>query len=77
VRPTAQAAFAREFAVELPADPRGVIGRMAERGYLAGLPLGDDYPEMPGALLVAVTEKRTRAELDGYAAALGEVLAHA
>jgi len=38
--------------------------------------LPGDYPELPGGLLVAVTERRTRAELDGYARALAEVVAH-
>ena len=39
-----------------------------------GLPLGRFYPGLENRLLVAVTEKRTRAEMDGYAAALEEVL---
>jgi glycine dehydrogenase subunit 1 len=74
VRLAAGAPFAREFALCLPADPASVVAGMAERGYLAGIPLSADYPELASALLVAVTEKRTREELDGYAAALGEVL---
>jgi glycine dehydrogenase subunit 1 len=69
--------FAREFPVLLPADPETVVLGMAERGYLAGIPLSGDYPEFPGGLLVAVTEQRTRSQLDGYAAALAEVVAHA
>ena len=70
-------AFAREFAVLLPVDPEAAVLAMAERGFLAGIPLSADYPELPGGLLVAVTERRTRAELDGYADALKEVLADA
>ena len=73
----ADAAFAREFALRTPADPEVVVTKMAERGYLAGIPLSGDYPEYRGGLLVAVTEKRTRAELDGYAAAMQEVLTDA
>ncbi|MEX0826461.1 MAG: aminomethyl-transferring glycine dehydrogenase subunit GcvPA [Acidimicrobiia bacterium] len=69
------APFGREFPVLLPIDPQDAIAAMAERGFLAGIPLSDHYPEFPGGLLVAVTEKRTRAELDGYAEALGEVIA--
>ncbi|WKZ82862.1 MAG: aminomethyl-transferring glycine dehydrogenase subunit GcvPA [Acidimicrobiia bacterium] len=69
--------FAREFPILLPADPEVVIDRMAERGFLAGIPIGGDLPEFPGGLLVAVTEKRTREQLDGYAQALEEVLADA
>jgi glycine dehydrogenase subunit 1 len=73
---TLSAPFVREFAVSLPTDPHRVIEAMAEHGYLAGISLGDDFPELKGALLVAVTEKRSRAELDGYVAALEEVIGH-
>jgi glycine dehydrogenase subunit 1 len=70
------ASFVREFAVLLPIEPEAAIEGMAERGYLAGIPLSKDYPELPGGLLVAVTERRTKAELDGYVSALKEVVAH-
>jgi glycine dehydrogenase subunit 1 len=50
---------------------------MAERGFLAGIPLSGDYPELPGGLLVAVTEKRTRHQLDSYAEALEKVVSDA
>jgi hypothetical protein len=43
-----------------------------DRGFLAGVPapwVGEDV------LLVAVTERRTRSQIDGLAAAMGEVLA--
>ena len=42
---------------------RGV--RLADRGWLAGLPLGGLAPALSDGLLVAVTERRTRAEIDG------------
>jgi len=71
------APFGREFPILLPIDPAEAVAAMAERGYLAGIPISANYPEMPGGLLVAVTEKRTRSEMDGYAAALEEVLADA
>ncbi len=77
VKAASDAPFAREFAVLLPHDPHAVVAAMAERGYLAGIPLPDDYPEFPGGLLIAVTELRTRAELDGYVDALEEVLSDA
>ena len=48
-----------------------VVERMAEEGFLAGVALGDEYG---GGLLVAVTEKRTRAEIDAYAAAFEKVV---
>jgi glycine dehydrogenase subunit 1 len=73
----ADAAFAREFPVLLPGDPEAIASAMAERGWLAGIPLPGDYPEMPGGLLIAVTERRTRDEMDAFAADLAEVLADA
>jgi glycine dehydrogenase subunit 1 len=36
-----------------------------DRGYMAGVPLGRWYPELADCFLVAVTEKRTKAEIDG------------
>ncbi len=67
--------FLREFAVFLPLDPDGVVAAMAERGFLAGIPLGVEYPELSGGLLVAVTERRTRHQLDSYVDALKDVIA--
>jgi glycine dehydrogenase subunit 1 len=45
--------------------------RLAEdHGYFAGISLGRWYPELSDCFLVAVTEKRTKSEIDGLAAAL-------
>ncbi len=64
--------FFKEFALSLPRPATQVCDALVERGILPGVPL----PEAEGrALLVAVTEKRSRAEIDGYADALREVLA--
>ena len=71
------AAFGREFPILLEDDPDAVVAAMAERGFLAGIPLPGDFPEFPGGLLIAVTERRTRAQLEGYAQALGEVMGRA
>jgi len=70
------APFGREFPILLDADADAVVTGMAEHGFLAGIPLGADYPEFPGGLLVAVTERRTRDQLDRYAGALAEVMHH-
>ena len=71
------APIGREFAVLLPIDPAAAVAAMAVRGFLAGIPLSNDFPEFPGGLLVAVTERRTRLQLDSYVDALAEVLADA
>ena len=39
-------------------------------GFQAGVPLGRWYPELSDCFLVAVTEKRTRQEIDGLVSAL-------
>jgi len=39
-------------------------------GFLAGVPLGRWYPERKDCFLMAVTEKRTRAEIDALVAAM-------
>jgi glycine dehydrogenase subunit 1 len=64
-----------EFVLELPKDPVEVRDALLKHGILAGLPLGDYYGELKNCLLVAVTELRTKAEIDKFACALGEVLA--
>jgi hypothetical protein len=56
--------------VRLPRPAVEVRDALLEHGFLGGVPVADD----PDLLLVAVTERRTRAEIDGLAVALGEVL---
>ena len=63
-----------EFAVRLPADADGVIEQLLTRGLHAGLPLAALGAGEPADLLVAVTEKHTRGDLDTLAEALEEAL---
>src|SRR4051794_18115060 len=65
-----EAPVAREFAVRLEAPVEKVLDRVAERGIAAGYPLGRDYPEFEDGLLVAITERRTKAQIDELAEAL-------
>ena len=72
VAPLADAPVLREFAIRTPVPAAAVVERMADEGFLAGIALDpDDYGD---GLLVAVTERRTRAEIDQYAAALEKVV---
>ncbi|MEI8011220.1 MAG: aminomethyl-transferring glycine dehydrogenase subunit GcvPA [Candidatus Omnitrophota bacterium] len=64
-----------EFTVYLPRDAADVVEEMILRGFAAGFPLGRYYEGMNNYLLVAVTEKRTKSEIEAYAAALAEVVA--
>jgi len=62
-----------EFAIRLPKPARSVIESMARRGFAAGLPLASLGRGEDTDLLVAVTEQRTRQEIDAFTAALEEV----
>ena len=60
--------------VRRPREGRPVdalIEKALQENIFAGVPLGHWYPELSDCLLVAVTEKRTKAEIDRLAAALG------
>ncbi len=73
----------RELVVQDRAgDVAGVLEHCRQQGVLAGLALGRWYPELDDCWLVAVTEKRTRDELDQLLQLLNAVpqssdLAHA
>ena len=67
-----EAPFFKEFALRLPRPPAEVVEELAGHRVPGRRPLsggGDDV------LLVAVTERRTKAQIDGFAEALAEVLA--
>jgi glycine dehydrogenase subunit 1 len=70
-----QAPFFKEFALRLPRPPDRVVSKLARQGILAGVPLRTFDRALRDCLLVAVTEKRTREEIDGFAAALEKAVA--
>jgi glycine dehydrogenase subunit 1 len=47
-----------------------LLAQARDAGYLAGIPLGQWYPQLDECFLVTVTEKRTKAEIDGLAEVL-------
>ena len=69
------APFFKEFALELPVSPDRVVKRLLRDRILAGIPLRRFDRAHRNTLLVAVTEKRTREEIDAYAAALARAVA--
>lgn len=68
--------FFKEFAIELPSglDAQAFCDALLEKGIIAGLPLGTAYAEYSNALLVCVTETKTREDLDLYIAEVRDVL---
>ena len=63
-----------EFTLDLGTDAAAVRDALLERGILAGLPLGTYDPAMASHLLVAVTESRTKAQIDAFAEAMKDAL---
>ncbi|MEA2442180.1 MAG: glycine dehydrogenase subunit 1 [Thermoleophilaceae bacterium] len=59
----------REFAVRVPNLDR-VVAEARAQGINPGYRLGRDYPEYGDGLLVAITERRTRAHIDRLAGVL-------
>lgn len=72
VTPLVDAPVLREFALRTPMPAAVVVERMADEGFLAGVALGEEYGG--GGLLVAVTERRTRAEIDSFVSAFEKVV---
>ena len=68
------APFFKEFVLTLPKSPVRVVRRLAKERILAGVPLGSFDRGLQDALLVAVTEKRTREEIDRFAQALAKAV---
>ena len=74
----------REFAIRTPIPGRLAIERLADEGYLGGLSLADlvgddgdgsvEADEAVHGLLIAVTERRTRAEVEGFVRTLDKVV---
>jgi glycine dehydrogenase subunit 1 len=57
--------FFKEFVVHTPGNPSAVIHELAKEGVLAGVSLRR-FPafDLEDGLLIAVTERRTRAQID-------------
>jgi glycine dehydrogenase subunit 1 len=67
--------FFKEFTLKLPKSPDRVAAKLARQSILAGVPLKTLDRKLSDCLLVAVTEKRTKAEIDAFADALAKAVA--
>jgi len=64
-----------ELALKLPKPAADVVESLAARRIVAGVSLGEEYPQHGDALLVCTTETKRAADLDAFAEALAAVLA--
>jgi glycine dehydrogenase subunit 1 len=81
VRAISDQPFFREFAVETSAAADVVLTRLVAEGFLGGLSANSLTGSSDGSLanpehtlLISVTEKRTKAEIDAFVAALAKAV---
>jgi glycine dehydrogenase subunit 1 len=65
----------KELVLETPVAGERLVQGLARRGFLAGPALGRWFPELANCVLVAVTEKRTDADITALAEAIEKELA--
>ena len=56
--------FFKEFALTSDIEPEVINKKLRDENIIGGYDLGQDYPQYKNAILYAVTEKRTKAEID-------------
>ncbi len=64
----------KEFAVDLKTDVKNINEKLIEKGFIGGYDLGNSYEEFNNGALIAVTEKRTKAEMDSFVKTLEEIV---
>ncbi|MGM9927345.1 MAG: aminomethyl-transferring glycine dehydrogenase subunit GcvPA [Bacillus sp. (in: firmicutes)] len=62
-----------EFVVKLPSSYESCSSKLLQSGIIGGYHLGLTYPELKDHMLVAVTELRTKEEIDTLAQELGDL----
>lgn len=65
--------FFHEFVVRADQNLPELLSHLEDHGILGGCDLGDDYPELEGCLLMAVTEMISREDIDYLTEVLSEV----
>ena len=67
------APFFKEFVIETPVPAKDIIKKALDKAIYAGIDLGTFFPERKNQLLIAVTEKRTKEEMDNFVKFLAEI----
>ncbi|MDM5199679.1 aminomethyl-transferring glycine dehydrogenase subunit GcvPA [Fictibacillus enclensis] len=65
-----EAPFFNEFVVKLNGPVKEINKKLLEHGMIGGYDLGRDFPELENHMLIAVTELRTKSEIDKLATVL-------
>ncbi|MEH7417685.1 aminomethyl-transferring glycine dehydrogenase subunit GcvPA [Neobacillus drentensis] len=62
-----------EFVVKLNKPVKEINQALLQKGMIGGYDLGRDYPELTNHMLIAVTEQRTKEEIDTLVKELGDL----
>ncbi|WP_316569629.1 aminomethyl-transferring glycine dehydrogenase subunit GcvPA [Neobacillus sp. YIM B06451] len=62
-----------EFVIKLNKPVKEINQALLQKGIIGGYDLGRDYKDLSGHMLVAVTELRTKEEIDTFAKELGDL----
>ncbi|MFD2925952.1 aminomethyl-transferring glycine dehydrogenase subunit GcvPA [Halobacillus naozhouensis] len=68
-----QGAFFNELVVNVDRDITKVNQQLLEKGMIGGYDLGNDYDDLAGHMLIAITEIRTKEEIDLFVKELGDI----
>lgn len=74
VKELSQAPFFDEFTIGFDKDTEEVKKALLDKGFFAGISIKDATDKAGEGLIIAVTEKRTKEEMDDFVAAVKEVL---
>jgi len=72
-RPLFNKPFFKEFAIKSDISSDKIINDLRKENIIGGYDLGRDYPEYENSILYAVTEKRTKDEIDKLSYLLEEI----
>ncbi|MGM7681536.1 aminomethyl-transferring glycine dehydrogenase subunit GcvPA [Cytobacillus sp. Hm23] len=64
--------FFNEFVIKLRKSVKEINRKLLDKGIIGGYDLGKDFAELENHMLVAVTELRTKAEIDTFVKELGD-----
>ena len=67
-----RAPFFKEFLIKCPIPPQEVNKRLVNKGFLGGVSIVRDYPDLEKGLLICVTEKKNSEDLDRFADSIEE-----
>ncbi|WP_321313208.1 aminomethyl-transferring glycine dehydrogenase subunit GcvPA [Halarcobacter sp.] len=63
-----------EFVIKTPCDATDLLEAMSNKGFYAGINLGNLFEGFENSILVTVTEKRTKEQMDSFVKSLAQIL---